>query len=82
MSAMLISSQSILLLQVGGGTFALRGDLWVQNTFDINPGRDLTVRSGLPYHFADMHFCEILLLHLQHQLNSQMDLTFSYLDVQ
>lgn len=39
------------VLQVGGGTFALRGDLWVQHTFDINPGRDLTVRSGLPYHF-------------------------------
>lgn len=38
------------MLQVGGGTFALRGDLWDQNTFDISPGRDLTVRSGLPAH--------------------------------
>ena len=33
--------------QVGGGTFSLRGDLWIKNTFDVQANRDLTVRSGM-----------------------------------
>ena len=47
------------VLQVGGGTFALRGDLWVQNTYDITAGRDLTVRSGLLAHSLQKHLGDI-----------------------
>lgn len=40
------NARRLLDMQVGGGTFTLRGDLWVQNTFDVQPNRRLTIRSG------------------------------------
>ena len=34
------------VLQLGGGTFTLRGELWRDFVYDIRPGRYLTIRSG------------------------------------
>ena len=44
---------------MGGGTFTLRGDLWVQNTYDVQPNRRLTIRSGKPspLHTKKLYIC-------------------------